>query len=67
MPLSITRATLVDILGIVGRNDLLAGLGMVHDGLGMREESVEEPVEETGGEERVDVADGKPAQSQPIS
>ena len=55
-PLRITGATLLDILGVVGRNNVLAFLGVVHDGLGVREEAIESPVEETGGDKGVNVA-----------
>jgi hypothetical protein len=61
-PLSSTRASLLHILGVVGRDDVLARLGVVHDGLGMREEAVEAPVEDAGGDEGVDVADAETAQ-----
>jgi hypothetical protein len=56
-PLSPTGATLLNILGVVGRNDVLARLGVVHDGLGVRDEAIEAPVEDAGGDEGVDVAD----------
>jgi len=55
--LSPTRATLLNIFGVVGRNDVLARLGVVHDGLGVREKSIEAPVEDAGGNEGVDIAD----------
>jgi hypothetical protein len=61
-PLSPTRATLLNVFGVVGRNDVLARLGVVHDGLGVREKSIEGPVEEAGGDEGVDIADVKTAQ-----
>ncbi len=35
--LSPTRATLLNIFRVIGRNDVLARLGVVHDGLGVRE------------------------------
>jgi hypothetical protein len=60
-PLSPTRATLLNIFGVVGCNDVLARLGVVHDGLGVREKSIEGPVEEAGGDEGVDIADVEPA------
>jgi len=52
-----TRAALLNIFGVVGRNDVLACLGVVHDGLGVREKSIEAPVEDAGGDEGVDIAD----------
>lgn len=61
-PLSPTRATLLNIFGVVGRNDVLARLGVVHDGLGVREKSIEAPVEDAGGNEGVDIADVETAQ-----
>ncbi len=57
LPLRPTRPTLLDVLGVVGRNGVLARLGVVHDGVGVREEAVEAPVEDAGGDEGVDVAD----------
>jgi hypothetical protein len=57
--LSAARATRLDVLGVVGGDDVLARLRVVHDGLGVREEAVEGPVEEAGGDEGVDVADGE--------
>jgi len=61
--LSPTRATLLNIFGVVGRNDVLARLGVVHDGLGVREKSIESPVEDAGGDEGVDIADVETAPS----
>ena len=52
----------MDILGVVGRNDVLARLGVVHDGLGVREEAIEAPVEDAGGDEGVDIANVEPVQ-----
>ena len=60
--LSPTRATLFNIFGVVGRNDVFACLGVVHNGLGVREESIETPVEDAGGDEGVDIADVETAQ-----
>lgn len=53
-------ATFLDVLGVVGGDDILARLRVVHDGRGVREESVEDPVEDSGRDEGVDVADGEP-------
>jgi hypothetical protein len=61
-PLSPTRATLLNIFGVVGRNDVLSRLGVVHDGLGMREKSIEAPVEDAGGDEGVYIADVETAE-----
>jgi len=61
-PFNSTGATLLNILGVVGRNDFLARLGVVHDGFGVREESIEAPVEDAGSDEGVDVADIETAQ-----
>lgn len=63
-PLNPTGATLLNILGVVGRNDVLTRLGVVHDGLGVREEAIEAPVEDAGGDEGVDVADVEAAQGE---
>ena len=62
LPLSPNRLTLLNILGVVGRNDVLARLGVVHNGLGVREEAIEAPVEDASGDEGVDVADVETAQ-----
>ena len=62
LPLSPNRPALLDIFGVVGRNDVLARLGVVHDRLGVREKSIEAPVEEAGGDEGVDIADVETAQ-----
>ena len=48
-----------DILGVLGRDDVLAGVCVIQHGIAMREEAVEEPVEDGGGDEGVDVADGE--------
>lgn len=64
MALSIARATLSNILGVIGFDDILAGLSVVHDRLGVGEVSVEQPVENPGGEEGIHVADGEPVQVQ---
>jgi hypothetical protein len=50
------------ILSVVGRNDVLARLGMVHDGLGVRKKFIEAPVEDAGCEEGVDVSDAETVQ-----
>jgi hypothetical protein len=52
-----TDATLLDILSVVGGDDVLARLRVVHDRLSVREEAIEGPVEDTSGDEGVDVAD----------
>jgi hypothetical protein len=59
-PFSTASATFLNILSVVGRNDVLARLGVVHDGVGVWEETVEAPVEDAGGDEGVDVADAEP-------
>lgn len=43
-PLNTAGASFFNVLGIVGRDDILACLGMIHLGLGMWEEAVEAPV-----------------------
>ena len=55
--LSITVAALLNVFGVLSRNDVFARLGMVHDGFGVREETIEGPVEDASGDERVDVSD----------
>lgn len=62
LPLSSTRPTLLNVLGVVGRNGILARLGVVHDGLGVREEAIEGPVEDAGGDEGVHITDVETAQ-----
>ncbi len=57
---SIAITTGGDIPRIIRRDDLLASLGMIHHRLVVREESIEEPVEDASSEERVDVANRKP-------
>ena len=58
-PLRATDTAFLNILGVVGRDDVLARLRVVHDGLGVREETVEAPVEDAGRDEGVDVADAE--------
>ena len=58
-PFSTTGTAFLNILGVVGRNDILARLGVVHDGVGVREEAIEAPVEDPGSDEGVDVADAE--------
>jgi hypothetical protein len=54
-PVSPTRAKLLNIFRVIGRNDVLARLGVVHDRLGVWEKFIEAPVENTSGDERVDI------------
>jgi hypothetical protein len=61
-PLNITCATLLNIFGVVGRNNVLPCLGVVHHGLLVREKFIEAPIEEAGSNERVDIADGETVQ-----
>jgi hypothetical protein len=56
-PLSVTCATYLNILGVIRCNNFLARLGVVHNRLGVREKSIEAPVEDAGGYEGVDIAD----------
>lgn len=51
-----TDATLLDILSVVGGDDVLACLRVVHDRLSVRKEAIEAPVEEASGDEGVDIA-----------
>ena len=55
-----TGTTLRNILSILLPNDILARLGVIHHGLLVREEAIEAPVEDTSGDEGVDVSDGEP-------
>jgi hypothetical protein len=57
-----TCATCLNILGILGRDDVLTGIGVIHDRIVMWGEFIESPVENTGGEEGIDVSDGETAQ-----
>jgi len=54
--LSVTRLTLGNVLCVLGRNDILASLGVVHLGLLVREKPVKEPVENARSDERVEIA-----------
>ena len=59
MPFSVARAAHVDILSIVRCDDLLAGVGMFQHRFAVWVEPVEKVVEQPGGKEGVDVADGE--------
>ena len=59
MSFNIALTTLLDILRIVGCDDLLASIGVVHLRFIVREEAIEDPVEQTGGKEGVNVADSE--------
>lgn len=52
-----TRVPLLQIFSVIGRNNILTSLGMVHHGLGMREKSIEAIVEDTSGDEGINIAD----------
>jgi hypothetical protein len=54
-----TCATCLNVLGILGGNNVLTGLGVVHDRIVMWGELVEDPVENTGGKEGVNIANGE--------
>ncbi len=54
--------TFFHILGIIGGDDILACHGEVYDGLSVWEEVIEPPVEDPGGDEGIDIADGETAQ-----
>ena len=51
-----TLPPLRDVFGVVGGDDLLARLGVGHDGVVVWEKPVEGVVEDRGGDEGVDVA-----------
>ncbi len=55
-------STPLNILSVVGRNDVLARLSVIHDGLVVREKSIEDPVEDAGGDEGVYIPDTETAQ-----
>lgn len=57
-------ATLLKILGVVGRDDVLARHGVIHHRLSVWEEAIEAPVENAGGDERVQVADVETARAE---
>lgn len=61
-PFNTAGTTFVNVLGVVGRNDVLACLGVVHLRLGMGEEAVKAPVEDACGDEGVEVADAETIQ-----
>lgn len=50
---------MLHVLGIVSRNKFLACLGMVEHRLGVRKETVEDPVEDASSDERVDVTNAE--------
>jgi len=54
--LSPTRPTLLNILRVLGRNDILTCLGVVHDRLGVWGNFIEKPVEGASGDKGVDIA-----------
>lgn len=58
-PLNSTGATLLNILGVVGGNDIFTSLGMVHHGRMMREKAIEDPIEDAGSNEGVDIANSE--------
>lgn len=59
LPSSQLCATFLNILSIVGCNNLLACFGMVHLGFHMWEEPIKAPVEDASGNKGVDVTDGE--------
>lgn len=56
LPLSSNSTTLLKIFSIVGCDNILPRLSMVHDGFIMWEKPIEAPVEDTSGDKGVDVA-----------
>jgi hypothetical protein len=60
--LSVFSLAPCNVLSIIGSDDVLARLGVIHLGFLMGEESVEEPVEDHGGDEGVDVTNGEAGQ-----
>jgi hypothetical protein len=54
-----TRTTFLNILVILGGDDILTRLGMIHDRFLVWEEAVESPIEDTSGNKGINVADGK--------
>lgn len=61
LPLSANFPTRFHILRIVGRNDILARLRVIHNRFGMRSEAIEAPVEDPRGNEGVYIPDVEPA------
>jgi len=61
-PLTPAGTTLLEILGVVRRDDFFARLRVVHLGVVVWEEAIETPVEDAGSEEGVGVADVKTVQ-----
>jgi hypothetical protein len=57
LSLSSALATLLKVLRIIGRNDVLSRLGMIQHGLSMWGNLVEGVVEDTGSNEGIDIAD----------
>jgi hypothetical protein len=67
LPLRPTGATLLNILHVIGRNNVFASLRVVHKGVAVREEAIEKPIEDAGGDEGVDVADVEPVQVESLA
>ena len=67
LSLAPTRPTLRNVLSVIGCNDVLASLGVVHDGFSVREEAIKGPVEDAGGDEGVDIADVETASIQSVA
>lgn len=55
----VARTALSNVLGVIRGDDVLARLCVIHLRLPVREEAVEDPVEDASCDERVDVADGE--------
>jgi len=54
-----TFATRLNIFGVLGRNNVLACVSVLQDGLVVWEEFIEAPIEDTGSDEGVDIANGE--------
>lgn len=62
--LRIARPPLIDIVSIVGGDDVFTSLGVIHCRVRVRKEAIQQPVYKASGDERIDISNSKPRQSQ---
>ena len=58
-----TRATVLNILGVIRRDDVLSSLGVVHNGVYVWEEAVKGPVKDASGDEGIYISDVEAAEA----
>ena len=56
-----------DVLRIIGGDDFLTSLGMIHDRVLVRGEAVEKPVEDTSRHEGIDIANRETLENKHVS